>query len=100
MNERVLQELMSAVPPPRTEAQRQARAAHAQAAASAFEPPVDDAEPTRGLRKCSFDLPQELAREFKLLCAIQGAKQRRVVERLLGAYVEHHRGRLPRSEVA
>lgn len=89
MNERALQDLMSAVPPPRTDAQR--------AASSAFDPPVDDVEPAHGLRKCSFDLPHELAREFKLLCAIQGVKQRRVVERLLAAYVEQHRGRLPRA---
>lgn len=66
------------------------------ATSQAFEPPVDDGAPAHGLRKCSFDLPQELAREFKLLCAIQGVKQRRVVERLLAAYVEQHRARLPR----
>ncbi|MCO5170707.1 MAG: hypothetical protein M9894_30625 [Planctomycetes bacterium] len=96
MNERVLHELMTAVPPPRTDAQRRAQAA----AAAAFEPPRDGGEPTTGLRKCSFDLPQELAREFKLLCTIQGVKQRRVVERLLAAYVEQHRARLPREEAA
>lgn len=100
MNERVLQELMNAVPPPRTDAQRQARERATRATSAAFDPPLDDVEPAQGLRKCSFDLPQELARDFKLLCAIQGVKQRRVVERLLAAYVEQHRARLPRTEVA
>lgn len=63
----------------------------------AFEPPVDDQEPAQALRKCSFDLPQDLARDFKLLCTIQDVKQRRVVERLVAAYVAQHRARLPRA---
>jgi hypothetical protein len=93
VNERVLQELMNAVPPPRTDAQRRER----ERAASAFDPPPDEHEATGALRKCSFDLPAELAKDFKLLCAIQGVKQRRVIERLLQAYVDQHRARLPRE---
>lgn len=69
-------------------------------ARSAFEPPVDDQEPPQALRKCSFDLPHALAREFKLLCAIQDVNQRRVVERLLSAYVDQHRARLPGAAAA
>lgn len=96
MNERVLQELMNAVPPPRTEAQRRERERTQAGLTSAFDPPLDEQEPPAALRKCSFDLPQDLAREFRMLCAIQGVKQRRVVERLLRAYVEQHRERLPK----
>lgn len=67
---------------------------------SVFDPPADDHDESQALRKCSFDLPRELARDFRLLCTIQDVKQRRVVERLVSAYVEQHRARLPRAEAA
>lgn len=77
---RVLAELLAAVPPP-------ARGAVAEE--DCFSPPTED-EPEGRLQKCSFDLPHELARSFRALCALQGVKQRRVIERLVRAYVRQH----------
>ena len=77
--EQVLAELLAAVPPP----------AHA-AEEDCFAPPEEREAPEGRLQKCSFDLPHDLARSFRALCAIQGVKQRRVIERLVRAYVRQH----------
>lgn len=79
--ERVLDELVAAVPPP--------RAPRVAIEEDCFAPPTDP-EPEGRLQKCSFDLPAELARAFRAVCALQGVKQRRVVERLVRAYVRQH----------
>ena len=84
--ERVLEELVAAVPPPRRGGER------ALPEEDCFAPPTDP-EPEGRLQKCSFDLPAELARSFRALCALQGVKQRRVVERLVRAYVRQHGAR-------
>ena len=44
-------------------------------------------------QKCSYDLPVDLAHAFRAVCAIQGVKQRRVIERLVAAYVARHAAR-------
>lgn len=52
---------------------------------------VPDADDDAGPRqKCSYDLPADLAHAFRAVCAIQGVKQRRVVEQLVAAYVARH----------
>ncbi|MCA8925324.1 MAG: hypothetical protein KDD82_26170 [Planctomycetes bacterium] len=81
----VLERLRASVPPPRTEAQG------AQAPQRAL---------SGARRKCSFDLPVELADDLRVLCALQGTKQRQVIEALVTAYVRQHQGLLPSSRSA
>lgn len=77
--EQVLAELLAAVPPPAPAGDE-----------DCFAPPQERDDPQGRLQKCSFDLPHDLARSFRALCAIQGVKQRRVIERLVRAYVRQH----------
>lgn len=50
-------------------------------------------EETGPRQKCSYDLPVDLAHAFRAVCAIQGVKQRQVIERLVAAYVARHASR-------
>ena len=81
----VLERLRESVPPPRT-------------AAQADQPAPRQLSGAR--RKCSFDIPVELADDLRVLCAIQGTRQRQVIEALVAAYVRQHEGLLPRSRSA
>lgn len=80
----VLERLRESVPPPRT-------AAQAEQAPRTL---------SGARRKCSFDIPVELADDLRVLCAIQGTRQRQVIEALVAAYVRQHEGLLPRSRSA
>lgn len=81
----VLESLRASVVPPRTQAEAQAPAPRALSGAR---------------RKCSFDLPVELADDLRVLCALQGTRQREVIEALVTSYVREHRQLLPRSRSA
>lgn len=81
----VLERLRESVPPPRTTAQAEQAAPRQLSGAR---------------RKCSFDIPVELADDLRVLCAIQGTRQRQVIEALVTAYVRQHEELLPRSRSA
>lgn len=82
----VLERLRESVPPPRTQAEAVAQPAPRQLSGAR--------------RKCSFDLPVEIADDLRVLCAIQGTRQREVIEALVAAYVRQHQELLPRSRTA
>ena len=47
-------------------------------------------KPAPARRRCSFDLPVNLADRFRSACALQGHNMREIAQHLFQAYVDQH----------
>lgn len=89
----VLQELLRAVPPPRTQTPRARAPGRKRRPATAkakTKPKTKQRATRRETRKCTYALPGELAQEFRVLCAVQEVTQREVIEQLVREFVGRH----------
>lgn len=92
----VIEALKRTVPPPRTRAQAEGRVEVPPPAPAAPAPltasthvrvQVPRKERAGERRRCSFDLPVELADRFRVACAVQGVQMRDVAHALIDAWV-------------
>jgi hypothetical protein len=105
----ILEALKKTVPPPRTKAQLAAReeASPPLADTTNSRQPVSKFEfslPTRRRlgerRRCSFDIPIEVADDFHTVAVARGLQMRDVVERLMAAFIEQNRDFLPAARLS